>query len=1013
MLGIIIPTDLVDRVGCQTVGPRAIGGDFNYGPDELSQLQRLRSLGFREAQELRALRFGVSVQPTGRGSKCIDQLWLSPELQRAYIATMVEHDLWADHAAVSVSFSHAGLSVVVSAWPTPQQFPWPMDWDCPVGIDVQGDLTVEYARFWSQLEGYGRCWVKQNGVPVTKGHFGCASVLDTKPVREFLCPVKKGRCGDVQPSFMGVSLQHARFFRQLRRLQTLCRILQKGVTTWSSQLNRDETWQAIRNAVGFPGGFGFWWGQHGLEPTLAAPLPLLCPDLDFAQGLFAEFQAYVTVYETNLARQRYGFSKQKRAQNLSYVFQDCRDDPLPQADTLLDRVSVGIEEIRSDDNSLVLCQPVSLLAGLPVVVEGQALEVVAHSEDQVWVASIEGLEPGAMLTQERAVSSDAAILDRFAEVWSGRWLKQSHVLPGQWDQICGFLDRTAKPISWQCDPWSVGRFQQAVRQKKTRAAKGPDGVSQPDLAALPASACDQLIQLYGAVENGSKWPLQMASGFVSSLAKNPHAQQVDEFRPVVVYSLAYRVWSSVRAREALLSVQHLLPDSVQGGVPMRQAKTIWFELASALELSYLHGHGLHGLLMDIQKCFNNIPRYPLWYALMKLGFPTHVLRAWVAFVSGQTRRFRVRKSVGAPLASNCGLPEGCALSVFGMAIVDWMLDWWLSSLEVRVDLRTFVDDWGVLFRDAGSFSRIWTSLETFTGHMDLAIDMSKTRLWSTTAEARKTFRTSAVEVTLAARNLGAHQNFSRHCHNAALQTRLHKMPQVWVRLRASHAPYRAKLMAIKMMAWPRALHGISVVHLGDSQFKPLRAGAVRALKADRKGANPYLHLACSGFALDPEAWSILQTVRDVREMGKPDQVESLLGLFSGSCGSLPKNGPTAILLSRLQRLGWAVGGQGLVQDRLGSFSLMIVAWDELLFRMKLAWGSVLAVELAHRPTFAGLERVDLGELHRSLSQFGAADQVFLRCHLDGTLFTQNGRACFQEGVSATCPWCPRKGWLPP
>jgi hypothetical protein len=103
----------------------------------------------------------------------------------------------------------------------------------------------------------------------------------------------------------------------------------------------------------------------------------------------------------------------------------------------------------------------------------------------------------------------------------------------------------------------------------------------------------------------------------------------------------------------------------------------------------------------------------------------------------------------------------------------------------------------------------------------------------------------------------------------------------------------------------------------------------------------------------------LQTVRDVREMGKPDQVESLLGLFSGSCDSLPKNGPTAILLSRLQRLGWAVGGQGLVQDRLGSFSLMTVAWDELLFRMKLAWGSVLAVELAHRPTFAGLERVDL------------------------------------------------------
>ena len=78
-----------------------------------------------------------------------------------------------------------------------------------------------------------------------------------------------------------------------------------------------------------------------------------------------------------------------------------------------------------------------------------------------------------------------------------------------------------------------------------------------------------------------------------------------------------------------------------------------------------------------------------------------------------------------------------------MALVDWMLDWWLSSLDVSVDLRTFVDDWGVLFRDASAFSRVWTALEAFTGHLDLAIDMSKTRLWSTSS---RSFRQGQVEV---------------------------------------------------------------------------------------------------------------------------------------------------------------------------------------------------------------------------------------------------------------------------
>ena len=990
------------------MGPRAIGGDFNFGPEELDQLHRLRALGFREAQDLRAWRHGISTEATGRGSRRLDQLWISPELQRVYVGTTVSFDQWADHAAVSATFSHDHMVNTVHAWPCPQQFPWPLDWTCQMDVDFDGDLTHAYAAFWSQVEGQAKCWAMQQGVHVMKKQCGRAGTLAPQSSRLYLCPVKKARQGDVQPTYMGVSLQHARYFRQLRRLQSLVRILGKEVSTWNGQINRDETWRSIRTAVGFPGGFGLWWISQGLTPILDSPLPLCCPGLDFVRALFHGFQQYVQQYEASLVKQRYQHAKHRRAANLAHVFQDCRDEPLPQADTLLDRVSVGVEELRSEDNSVVLERSVSLLSDLPVILDGHAVSVVAHAEDQVWLEHLPDIQPGCVLTQERAVSNDTAILERFAEVWKGRWTKHTHVVPGQWDQICGFLERTAKPLEWCYEPWTLDRLDRAIRHKKPRAAKGPDGVAQPDLAALPAAARRTMLRFYEAVEAGAPWPAQLAAGFVSCLAKHAGAQQVDEFRPVVVYSLPYRVWSSVRAREALRSVLHVLPTSIQGGVPARQAKSIWFELAFALERSYIDGVGLHGLLMDIQKCFNNIPRLPLWCALVHLGFPTGTLQAWASFVAGQTRRFRVRHSVGEALSSNCGLPEGCALSVFGMAMVDWMLDWWLQGIEVSVDLRTFVDDWGVLFRDAGALDRVWTSLEQFTAHMDLAIDMGKTRLWSTEAEARREFRTGDIRVTLAVRNLCAHQNFSRHCHNAELQKRLGRMPQVWTRLRASQATYQQKVTAIHMMAWPRALHGIAVVHLGASHLKSLRSGAVRAMWADRKGTNPYLHLATSSLLTDPEAWSVVQTLRDVRELGIDEPVEDTLGLFACAQDKLPSNGPSAILLSRLRRLGWGVGSQGLVQDRFGTFSLMMVAWDELLIRVRYGWGHVLAQELVHRPTFAGLENVDLAELHLALKTFGPVDQVYLRCHLDGTLFTQNARARFCPDVSSKCPWCPAK-----
>ena len=112
-----------------------------------------------------------------------------------------------------------------------------------------------------------------------------------------------------------------------------------------------------------------------MQPVLEGPLPLLCPALDFAQGLFTGFQTFVRQYEQKLISHRYQFSKTRREKCLAHVFRDCKDDPLPQADTLLDRLEIGVEEVRPEDQSLVLTKPVRLLEEVPVVVGGVVVEV--------------------------------------------------------------------------------------------------------------------------------------------------------------------------------------------------------------------------------------------------------------------------------------------------------------------------------------------------------------------------------------------------------------------------------------------------------------------------------------------------------------------------------------------------------------------------------------------------------------------------------------------------------------
>ena len=264
----------------------------------------MHDLGFREVQDLRALRVGQSAEATGRGRRRLDQLWISPELQLAYRSTGVHFDMWADHAAVTASFQLSQLAVCHTVWAKPQPFPWPAQWVCPVQVDYADDLTVSYASFWGQVEQHAVTWLKCQGTPVPKKMRGRASVVAPVEVQEFLSPVKKARKGDLQPTYLGTSLQHARYFRQLRRLQSLLRVVSKGVTSWTGRCNRDETWRAVRTAAGFPGGFATWWNSNGLLPALASVLPLCCPALDFLQRLFDGFQTFVRHYEQGLIQQR-------------------------------------------------------------------------------------------------------------------------------------------------------------------------------------------------------------------------------------------------------------------------------------------------------------------------------------------------------------------------------------------------------------------------------------------------------------------------------------------------------------------------------------------------------------------------------------------------------------------------------------------------------------------------------------------------------------------------------------
>lgn len=433
---------------------------------------------------------------------------------------------------------------------------------------------------------------------------------------------------------------------------------------------------------------------------------------------------------------------------------------------------------------------------------------------------------------------------------------------------------------------------------------------------------------------------------------------------------------------------------------------MWYELAQLIESAHCTGDSLQGILVDIKRAFNALPRLPVWHALSCLNFPVPIMQAWARFVSSQQRRFRVRSSTGNGIQSCVGYPEGCALSVFAMAIVDWLFELWIQAQVVNpTSVLSYVDDWQTLFGRPHDFLQVWTSILSFASSLDLQIDVNKSCLWAAHGADRAILKQHPLGTVLSARDLGAHQNFCKRSGNATVTSRILDLAPFWKKLRSSLSPLRAKLQALVQSAWPRSLYAISVVHLGNPHYVKMRTGAAFALRCNKVGANPIALLATFPCVCDPELWAIVQTVRDARELSCHHQIEAMLACLCKSDESIPTNGPTMVLARRLARLGWQLEGNGFVRDVFGVFSLFDSSWDVVQRRLWWSWPQVIASELNHRPTFEGVQHADLEELHKGLARFSTADQTYLRCNLDGTLFIDQHREKHERSSDRVCSAC--------
>ena len=823
-----------------------------------------------------------------------------------------------------------------------------------------------------------------------------------------LQPPKVGRLCDAQPTFCGENVTHNRWLRQLRRLHHLQKLLSRQHITPTTIDQAHKVWETIKAAPGFPGGFRSFWihesSMAGQEPIV---LPKSLPNQQVVAQASFRFEKEFRIFETSLKKERVAKAKQVRREDSSKIYQDIKKPKAIAVQTIATKRTATIVWV-SDDGTQCHYEPPHFDINEAVLSDTGLLQPTVHSPGNMEGLQANTLEEGDLVYQDTWVSSHGEIFQAFEKLWIPMWQKHSHHDGSKWEP---FIDSCLHQIPqrqevMQHSPITLKQWQEVVHSKKSRSAMGPDGVTRQDLISMPIVAQQAIVASLHDIENGAPWPQTCVLGLISSLQKHDRAKTAADYRPICIFSMIYRCWASLRARQMLHWLAMIAPPTL-GSCPGRDSASLWYEFACLVEEGNCHGLHWAGHIADLSKCFNNLPRIPVMLLAHKYGIPEKLYRTWTAAITAMSRRFLANGAVSSAHYSCNGFPEGDPLSVVAMMLINLALSEYMNTRSPLTDCWSFVDDWQLTANNAHDIQQGMREMQNFTELLDIPMDSSKSAVWSTASECRKEFREARLPVTYHGRNLGGHLTYCKVISNYTIQARIAKQKELWVWLHRSYAPSPQKALALMVVAWPRCLHGISVNVLGGKHFTKLCTRAVQSLGDHRKGTSTMLHLSClNDPRADPEFYACWITIKHFRVYGNPQVAFPLIDVLVHHLPVQERAGPCCVFLQRINLLGWTWKGGGFIEDHEQLLLHILHDPIQLIWqRLKHAWRAKVLASVSVREGFQGLATADVARSTANLSKLPEDQKQILIVAMNGTFFTRDKQ--FASGLfpDKQCPWC--------
>lgn len=280
-----------------------------------------------------------------------------------------------------------------------------------------------------------------------------------------------------------------------------------------------------------------------------------------------------------------------------------------------------------------------------------------------------------------------------------------------------------------------------VKKVSNKSARGADAFTAKELTVIPTSLQEWLFDLFQVIEREGQWPTRLTEAKVVMLAKgNKPALGPLECRPITILSRIYRCWAKIRSEEVIRHLVQAVDVETAGASAGLSADMVIAHTLNLIENANCEGQELFGLVVDLVKCFNRIPRLPLLAAFLVMGIPVSYLRALEAMLSSVQRFAEISHHMGEGMFSTCGFPEGCAFSVATMLMLSIWAAEFLKFNHPEIQPNFFADNWGLICDSADVLKGATRRLQVFADFLLMEISPEKSWVWATSTKGRKSIR---------------------------------------------------------------------------------------------------------------------------------------------------------------------------------------------------------------------------------------------------------------------------------